>query len=193
MGTMIRRESPVEYFKEMIEAALEHQQVETEELTAYYLVNLLSGFAFGDRPRTSADEKPLGLQLIEALDSAGGIRYALLRNVGDRSLFLSGFFSDSLTRSLSDIDYYVALGVRAYQSLGEEDEVLGGVYAELSDRFVSFVDVLSEVSERSALMSNNDVLRLYEKWLRTRSRRDGELLAARGIVPNASVGRKFLQ
>ena len=66
-------------------------------------------------------------------------------------------------------------------------------FAELGRRFVSFVDVLSEVSERSALMSNNDLLRLYEKWLRTRSRRDGELLAARGIVPNASVGERFVQ
>jgi hypothetical protein len=196
METMIRRESPVEYFKEMIEAALEHQQVETEELTAFYLVNLLSRFAFGDSPAPRTEERPLGLQLIEALDSGGVIRNALLRNVGDRSLFISGFFSDSLKRSLADVDYYVALGARAYQSLGEEDDVddvLRPVFTELGRRFVSYVDVLSEVSERSALMSNNDLLRLYEKWLRTRSRRDGELLAARGIVPNASVGEKFVQ
>ncbi len=193
MGTMIRRESPIEYFKEMVEAALEHQQVEAEELTAYYLVNLLARFAFGDRPFVRGDERPLGLQLIEALDSGGVVRNTLLRHVGDRSLFLSGFFSDSLKRSLADLDYYVALGARAYRSLGEEDDAFRPVFAELGQRFVSFVDVLSEVSERSALMSNNDLLRLYEKWLRTRSRRDGELLAARGIVPNASIGEKFLQ
>jgi hypothetical protein len=193
MGTMIRRESPVEYFKEMIEAALEHQHVETEELTACYLVNLLARFAFGDRPVRAAEEQPLGLQLIEALDSGGLLRNALLRNVGERSLFVSGFFSDSLKRSFADVDYYVALGARAYQSLGAQDDVLRPVFAELGDRFISFVDVLAEVSERSALMSNNDLLRLYEKWLRTRSRRDGELLVARGIVPNASVGERFLQ
>jgi hypothetical protein len=111
----------------------------------------------------------------------------------DRSLFISGFFSDSLKRSLADVDYYMALGARAYQWLGEEDDVLRPVFLDLGQRFVSFVDVFSEVSERSALMSNNDLLRLYEKWLRTRSRRDEELLAERGIVPNASVGRKFLQ
>ena len=34
---------------------------------------------------------------------------------------------------------------------------------------------------------------LYEKWLRTRSRRSGDLLASRGIVPNASVGSRFVQ
>jgi len=192
MGTMIRRESPVEYFKEMIEAALSHQQVEAEDLTAHYLVNLLARFAFGDSP-AHFGERPLGMLLVEALDSGGLVRNSLLRDVGDRSLFISGFFSDSLKRSLADVDYYVALGARAYQRLGEENAVLRPVFLDLGQRFAVFVDVLSEVSERSAVMSNNDLLRLYEKWLRTRSRRDGELLAERGIVPNASVGRKFLQ
>ncbi len=190
---MIRRESLVEYFKGMVEAALQRQQVVAEELTAFYLVNLLARFAFGDCPVSRADDRPLGLQLIEALDSGGVIRNALLRNVGDRSLFISGFFSDSLKRSLADVDYYVALGATAYHSLGAEHDALGPVFSDLGRRFVSYVDVLSEVSERSALMSNNDLLRLYEKWLRTRSRRDGELLIARGIVPNASVGETFLQ
>jgi len=37
------------------------------------------------------------------------------------------------------------------------------------------------------------VLRLYEKWLRTGSRRSGDLLASRGIVPNTSIGSRFLQ
>jgi hypothetical protein len=49
------------------------------------------------------------------------------------------------------------------------------------------------VSERTALSSNGDVLRLYEKWLRTKSRRSGDLLAKRGIVPNGSVGSRFIQ
>jgi len=56
-----------------------------------------------------------------------------------------------------------------------------------------FVDILGEISERTALSSNGDVLRLYEKWLRTKSRRSGDLLAARGIVPNSSVVSRFIQ
>jgi hypothetical protein len=193
MGTLIRQESPAEYFKEMIEAALEHQRVQAAPPTSWYLVNLLAGFAFGERPARS-EEQPLGLQLIEALVRGGIARSARLRDVADRSLFISGFFSDSLKRSLADVDYYVRLGAYAYDSLSEEeDDVLRPVFAELGRKFVSFVDVLAEVSERSALMSNNDLLRLYEKWLRTRSRRDAELLAERGILPNASIGDRFVQ
>ena len=52
--------------------------------------------------------------------------------------------------------------------------------------FNGFVDVLTEVSERTSCSSNTDLLRLYEKWLKTGSRRSGQLLVERGVVPNAS-------
>lgn len=117
-----------------------------------------------------------------------------LRQVGDLSLFISGFFADSLTRSLVDIDYYMALGEFAYGSLARQsDETFGGVFDELAGKFGAFVEVLGDISERTALSSNADLLRLYEKWLRTRSRRSGELLAIRGIVPNTSVGNRYIQ
>jgi hypothetical protein len=67
------------------------------------------------------------------------------------------------------------------------------VFDELAGKFSAFVDVLGEVSERSALSSNSDVLRLYEKWVRTRSRRSGDLLVERGIVPNCSVSSRLIQ
>jgi hypothetical protein len=67
------------------------------------------------------------------------------------------------------------------------------VFDELAGKFPACVDVLGEVSERSALTSNSDMLRLHEKWLRTRSRRTGDLLAERGIVPNPSVSSRLIQ
>jgi hypothetical protein len=67
------------------------------------------------------------------------------------------------------------------------------VFDELAAKFAAFADVLGEVSERTALTSNTDLLRLYEKWLRTGSRHSGNLLVARGIVPNSSVESRFLQ
>ena len=33
----------------------------------------------------------------------------------------------------------------------------------------------------------DDLLRLYEKWLRTGSRRSGQLLVEQGVVPNATL------
>jgi hypothetical protein len=55
------------------------------------------------------------------------------------------------------------------------------------------MDVLADISERTALASSTDVLRLYEKWLRTGSARDSRRLLERGVVPNSSIGKRFLQ
>jgi hypothetical protein len=68
-----------------------------------------------------------------------------------------------------------------------ETDTFSPVFAELGSKFVDFVDVLSEVSERTSCATNVDLLRLYEKWIKTGSRRSGQLLVERGVVPNASI------
>jgi hypothetical protein len=190
---LLRNESPAEYFRELVETAMEHQHLAVRDLTSFYLVNLLTGFVHFDRS-AAATEEPLGIRFARALQTGGNRQRDGLREVGDQSLFISGFFAESLNRSLVDIDYYIQLGEYAYASLARRgDPALGDVFDELAGKFSACVDVLGEVSERSALASNSDVLRLYEKWLRTRSRRSGDLLAERGIVPNCSASSRFIQ
>ena len=187
---LFREQTPAEYFKTLVESALSRQHLRTTELTEYYLVDLLCRFVRPDRRIPFADDtgEPLALRLRRALESGGMEQRARLRNLGDFSLFTSGFFSDSLNRKAVDVDYYVSMGEYAYGSLGRsEAEAFGEVFAELATRFVGFADVLAEVSDRSTLRSSSDVLRLYEKWLRTGSSRDRDKLIERGIVPNASL------
>jgi hypothetical protein len=189
-------QTPTEYFRELVESALTRQQLRAHELTSYYLVDLLCRFVRPDRRIPFADDtgEPLALRLGRALESGGMEQRARLRNLGDFSLFMSGFFSDSLNRRAVDVDYYVSMGEYAYGSLSRRDEdALGEVFGELAGKFVPFMDVLSMVSEQAGVRSSVDVLRLYEKWLRTGSPRDGQRLADQGIVPNPSVNIKFLQ
>jgi hypothetical protein len=177
----------VEYFKDLVSAALDHQRVATHELTAFYLVQLLAGFLRQSFDQASDDE-PLALQLAQAMECGGSRQRAGLKQIGDVSLFVSGFFSDSLRRKLVDVDYYAAIGGCAYHALSRSDrDLLAPVFAELGDRFATFTDVINEVSERTSCTSNMDLLRLYEKWLRTGSPRSGQLLVERGVVPNASL------
>jgi hypothetical protein len=185
---VFRRESAVEYFKELVDGALSHQGLATQELTAYYVVQLLASFLQRRFITVDDDGTPLALRLGRALDSGGTRQRTSLKEIGDVALFVSGFFSDSLNRKLVDVDYYVSIGGRAYSALSRvESEMFSPVYAELGEKFVGFVDVLTEVSERTSCSSNADLLRLYEKWLKTGSRRSGQLLVERGVVPNASV------
>jgi hypothetical protein len=191
-GPGLRRESAVEFFKELVEGALANQRLSANELTAFYVVQLLASFIA--RPGTDEPTAPLGMRLAHALESGGPEQRSSLKQIGDRSLFISGFFSDSLNRKLVDVDYYVSIGGCAYNALSRyEADTFSPVFAELASKFVGFVDVLSEVSERTSCATNADVLRLYEKWLKTGSRRSGQLLIERGVVPNATVNTSRIQ
>jgi hypothetical protein len=194
--SLVHAQSPVEFFKEQVEAACARQRLHPQPLTSYYVVSLLSDFThLGMAAAGASVGEPLGVKLLRALDSGGSIQRLGLKQVGDAALFISGFFSDSLRGRLIDVDYYVSLGGYAYRSLGTSDDTLSPIFSELSDKFVAFVDVLSEVSARTQLTNDADLLRLYEKWLRTGSRHNGELLAEHGIVPNASMvaGSRLIQ
>jgi len=104
--------------------------------------------------------------------------------VCETSLYVAGFFAESLTRSLVDVDYYVGLGQTAYAQLARslsQSKSITEVYEELADKFPGFVDVLAAVRKRVDL-GTNDLGRLYEIWLRTRDEWVEKKLRAAGLL-----------
>jgi hypothetical protein len=192
---LLREQAPAEYFRELVETALTRRHVQAGDMTAYYLVNLLCQFVRPDvRHGFGLDPEPLAFRLARALQAGGAEQRAHLRSLGDFSLFMSGFFPDSFRRRTVDVDYYVSMGEYAYGSLSRRDEeTFAEVFGELARKFVGFMDVLADISEQTALTSSGDLMRLYEKWLRTRSVRDGQKLIDLGILPNGSIGSRFIQ
>jgi hypothetical protein len=191
---LVQDETPIQFFREQLERAMDHQRVSTSSFVEYYLVNLLANCVAGELPPSEPgyDEAPLAVLYVRALHSARQERARLLRALGDTALFMSGFFPDRLSRGLVDLDYYRSMGGIAYARLrrDEEPRVFGPeVFGELSGRFMEFADVLAEVSEQSRLHSNHSILKLYERWLQTGSRRAATLLAERGITPSSAPGR----
>jgi hypothetical protein len=182
--------SAQEWFREAITGALSQRGIKIHEATEFYLVDLLTRFL--ERERLFAEDadgtvrvEPLGLILLKALREADRrARSRALRRLGDTALFVSGFFGDSLARSTVDVDYYIAMGERAYGTLAGSERARGqgDLYGELADRFGEFVDLFAEISERSSLGSNQGLLRLYERFLLTRSERVAERLRARGVA-----------
>lgn len=193
-----------EWFREMIADALSHRRLEIQEATEFYLVNLLAGFLEKERLFVVEEDgtvsaEPLALMLLRAVEADRRTRAARLRRLGDTALFVSGFFGDSLARSPVQVDYYIAMGERAYGTLAETERGPGldELYGELSDRFGQFVDLFAEIAELSDLRSNRGLLRLYERFLATRDARVGELLRERGVAlfsgPGAPPRRGLLQ
>jgi len=192
---VLREQTPIEFFKGEVESALARQRLPATGLTSYYLVDLLCRFTRPDTRIPFNDDygEALALRLRRALESAGLEQRARLRNIGDFSLFMSGFYSDSLRRGPVDVDYYVSMGEYAYSALARRDDAFGAVYAELGHKFVPFMDILTDVSERTGQTSSLDLLRLYERWIRTRSTRTGRQLVEQGITPNSSIINRFVQ
>jgi hypothetical protein len=190
---LLSNESPLEFFKEQVEGAMERQHLKTSVWTSYYIVQMLTGYITRrGQAASSVEEEALGVRLARALHAEGALQREELRNVGDSSLFLVGFFADSLNRRLADIDYYISLGGSAYGRLAQaDDDAFADVFGEMASKFVPLTDVLAEVSERAALNRNTDLLRVYERWLRTGSQRDSGWLTEHGIVPNRSVTQRL--
>ena len=55
------------------------------------------------------------------------------------------------------------------------------------------MDVISEVADTSGIKTDQNLLKLYEKWLKTGSERTRELLIREGIIPNEMIKTKFAQ
>ncbi len=184
-----------EWFRELVWDALSHRRVRVQEVTEFYLVNLLAGFLekeklFVEDPDGTVRVEPLALILLRALQGDRRERVRGLRRLGDTALFVSGFFGDSLARSRVDVDYYIAMGERAYGALAEHERRLDGLFEELSSRFGVFVDLFAEIAELSDLRSNRGLLRLYERFLLTRSERVARLLRERGVALFSGPGPK---
>lgn len=172
-----------EYFHDAVTTALSAVDVCASEPASWYLVGLL-----GEMTRTRITDEPLGVKLV-ATSQEPAERVRMLKHVGDTSLYIAGFFAESLTRSLVDAEYYVGIGQSAYAQLARS---LGGqrsltdVYAELAEKFPQFVDVLLEVRKR-AEFATSDVGKLYEIWLRTRDEWIETKLKAAGVLLGPSA------
>lgn len=183
-----------EYFRNTVSKAVVNQSIEATEDSIYYLVNLLTDFAdaktfYQDTPRGSRCT-PLAKLYAEAVEvESEADRQRAMRRLGDISLFIAGLFSDSLQNRLVDVDYYISMGGSAYGYLSEalkgreRGYVYSAVFSELADNFTDFVDVLAEVGDQSELKSHLDVLRVYEVWLKTHSKRAARQLREFGIYP----------
>jgi hypothetical protein len=193
-GSLITQASLREYFHNELHEAMNRQKIRAESETLSYLTNLLTMYARSDelfeQTDYGVDIKPLAVIYSDALnESSVQLRTRLLQRLGDTALFIAGVFADSLNRKLVDVDYYVAMGGTAYAQVSDfmrayrSVKSLATLFDELREKFVDFVDVLNEVSERSHLASDKDVLRLYEIWVRTGSKRSAAQLRKLGIEP----------
>ncbi len=174
--------SPNGFFSEMVEEGLQRKHMKVSPGTRSYLVNLLEYYL--DARNLTKEDSTLAEMYLRAADTSKPESKDLLKKLGDKSLYISGFFGDSLSRSLVDVNYYAGMGGAAYGNLAEtahETEV-ASIYRIFSERFIDFVDVLTYISQKSLVQTDQNVLQLYDRYLRTGSEMAREKLSELGVL-----------
>lgn len=187
MSSVIATADLENFFRGEFASARKSLGVEVEESAEYYVVNLLCEYSRRGNNPMPGDE-PLAFLYKRALEAPTGERILILKNLGDLALYVAGFFTEFIERSLVDVSYYISMGGNAYTSLSDifGSRPRGGpfavVYDELARKFSALVDVLMEIADRSRSTNNDDLVRLYDRWTRTGSDRIHRLLVEKGLV-----------
>jgi hypothetical protein len=181
----------VGYFHEQVVAAMRERRVEATLETELYLVRLLTDALALGGPE-------LGLPLVDlyakALEAKGRARLSGWKTLGDRALYLAGFFDEYLARRGLSRRYFAQMGGSAYNGasrLAERSDHIGDrarapVFRDLGGRFVAFAGVIDAVREATTFRTEGDVLTLYERWRRSRSPALAAKLGRHGVFPGRS-------
>ncbi len=177
------------YFAELVKEGMEFRKIHSDPNVEVYLISLLHHYLDARNLFEQTNEngvrvpKTLAELYLVAQNSEPTVRFELLKKLGDRSLYISGFFADSLQRKIVDVDYYAEMGGVAYGALADSaQDSIAHVYRMFSKRFVDFVDVLSYISQSGQVRGDQNILRLYDRYIKTGSELAREKLIENGIV-----------
>ncbi len=194
----IERSIPRVLFAELLSGALQKVQLKPSPMAIAYLVELLD-----ERVLENCDalegEQALAEALLIAQRNHGVDRIRRMRGLGDHALFVSGFLADSLLGGAVDASYYRQIGCSAYRDVVSglrgrgESGCWTRLYRELADDFGEFVEVLAEVGDQTRPGRPQNLLGVYERYLRTGSARDRELLLRAGYLPPDRSGLGWWQ
>lgn len=191
MSQLVRSGSLKEFFKLLVGEVVKRQRVSIEEVTEFYVVNLLSDYAKAEKLFTQEvdgrrETEPLAVLYHRALLQEREEKIRTLRQLGDVSLYTAGFFNSSLKDSVVGADYYVQMGKNAYSAVADlaVHSSFAGVYQELCLKFSSLVEVLEEISARGlAATGPQGQLKVFEAWSRTGNGRLEQVLIDAGMLP----------
>ncbi len=187
------------FFNDLVGESLKSKGIPASGGASAYLVGLLSEFSRPERAHDEALHRPLAFLLDEAVkEPEAATRFEKFRALGDGVLYASGFFGDHFESRGIDQRYVCGIGSRAYGSASsmlrsgssstsvEEAAARIDIFAELAARFDGFVLVIADVADAAfanAPAGSKQLVKLYERWLKTGSERIAEALTEQGLVP----------
>lgn len=170
-----------DYFRTLVIEGCEKKKLALEPYLQSYVVHVLQDYVDASKLEQS---ETLAEVYLKAQVESEPVKSRLLKSLGERALYISGFFGESLSRKIVDIDYYIQMGASAYSLLSHtrNENTHHQLYKTVSNRFLDLVELLNYISEKSYVHSDTNIMRLYEKYLLTGSNSAREKLLEMGIL-----------
>lgn len=191
MSQLVLSSSLKEFFKLVVGEVINRQRVSIQEVTEFYVVNLLSEYAAAEKLFTAQTDgkketEPLALLYTRALAQDRDEKIRTLRQLGDLSLYTAGFFGRSLDERVVGPEYYVQMGRNAYGTIADLSgaTAFSAVYQELSAKFGALVEVLGEIAARGLCASGpQGQVQVFESWSRSGDGKLEQVLIDAGMLP----------
>jgi len=170
--------SSEEYFFNEFNLAQNKTGINLEEDLKVYILKILV-----DRLNNKIDldlNKPLAILYLEALKEPQNQCVKKLKCIADHTLYIAGYFSESLNKKLIDTKYYYDLSRNAYKELYNIlDE---NIYIKIYNNYNNLVDILIELSFHTMHTSSKNLIKLYDRWIETGSQVLEQKLNEKGII-----------
>lgn len=202
-STLTQIKALQEFFHKKVKEALELQKMSISGEAEFYLVHILSHYSksenlFQTDSNGKVEYRPLALKLHDSVFSTeSGKRFIHLKSLGDTALYHAGVFYDGLYNSIVDVDYYINMGGLAYHSLANlsthHGKTMADLFHELSVQFAKLVEILHLCCEVEVAHTDNDVLKLLDRYHKTGSEKARGILEEKGILLENLSNTKNMQ
>lgn len=156
------------------------------ESIIYYSSDVLDKFAlsedFFETSEGKVREKILGMKLLEATQFGRDEQKKIYKEVGDMSLMVCGYFSESVNKKIVDTHYYAQLGKMAYSHLNNVTPKFLDIphfYGMVATCFESLTTLMTLMASQEKGFENNLI---FKKLLNDDEVSEKELLTS-GVLP----------
>ena len=174
------------YFSKRLHRYAERFQPPPHEDTCWYLGNLLDRLGRSEQLYTYEDGqltlRPLALLYGDAVEARNEReRCLLLQQLGDMALFLGALFPERFERRGIRQDYFIGMGGGAYDYLADNARHSRHIFAELANTFTRMLEMVADACSRTQQLGTEEILALYQRWMRSRDPVIARQLHALGI------------
>jgi hypothetical protein len=142
MSQLILHPTDMSQWHALINEAQASTQLILPENTESYLVFLL--MRFSHTPELA--ESVLALDFLDAMQERGSHQIEHLREIGDKSLLLSGLFPGIAEKRHVTLTYFTDMGQAAYLTVSELEAAEAELFHELSAQFLTLQNILNSMS-----------------------------------------------